>query len=68
MNTVKDNRKWDIVVIREHAECDYLSYMANCRVCDHMAAEYPHETECRMDTCPIKRSRALKGLIRGDDI
>ena len=68
MNIKKDNREWDTVVIRRHSECDYLSYPANYHACDHPLAEYPHETECCMDTCPIERSRVLKGLIRGDDI
>jgi hypothetical protein len=52
----KDNRKWDITITKNHNHCDFVSYPANYRACNHPDVENSGETGCSMDICPIKRN------------
>ena len=58
----KDDREWNVVVVKSHDHCEFVSYPANYHACNHPSVEHVGETECNMDICPIKRD-ALADMI-----
>lgn len=55
MEIKRDDRVWDIVIVRCSDRCEFLSYPANYRACNYQSVEHPGETPCNMDICPIKK-------------
>lgn len=51
----KDDREWNVLTVKGHDKCDYVSYPANYHACNHPSVGIPGETECNMDICPLKR-------------
>ena len=58
----RDTREWDVLTIKSHDKCDFVSYPANYHACNHPSVEHAGETECNMDICPLKRD-ALADMI-----
>jgi hypothetical protein len=54
MNIEKDTREWDVITVKSHDKCAFISYPANYHACNHPSVELPGETRCSMDICPIR--------------